>query len=94
MPELPEVEVLVRSLAPLLRNQVVRQVQVRRPKVLAPTSTRQLARALTGGRFLNLSRRGKFPRCTKAAPELTRARQLVVDSAISTKAVDKFVDCF
>lgn len=60
MPELPEVEVLVRSLAPLLRNQVVRQVQVRRPKVLAPTSTRQLARALTGGRFLNLSRRGKY----------------------------------
>ena len=60
MPELPEVEVLVRSLGPLLKNKVVRRVRVRRSKVLAPTTTRQLPRALINGRFLGLSRRGKY----------------------------------
>lgn len=60
VPELPEVEVLFRNLRPLLKNQTVRQVRVRRPKVLAPTRPRQLARALVGGRFLEVSRRGKY----------------------------------
>ena len=40
MPELPEVEVLVRHLAPLLEGRTIRAVHVRRAKVLAPTSTR------------------------------------------------------
>src|SRR5438477_587469 len=34
MPELPEVEVLARHLAPLLRNQTIRTVEIRRAKVL------------------------------------------------------------
>jgi hypothetical protein len=37
MPKLPEVEVLVRHLAPLIRNRKIRNAQVRRAKVLAPT---------------------------------------------------------
>lgn len=36
MPELPEVEVLVRHLSPLLKGKVVRGLRVRRAKVLAP----------------------------------------------------------
>jgi formamidopyrimidine-DNA glycosylase len=68
VPELPEVEVLIQSLAPLLKNRTVRAVLVRRPKVLAPTSTRQLTRALTGGRFLALSRRGKYLLFTLQSP--------------------------
>ena len=60
VPELPEVEVLVRSLAPLLTGRTVSAVHVRRPKLLAPTSTRQLTRALVGGRFLGVARRGKY----------------------------------
>jgi formamidopyrimidine-DNA glycosylase len=60
VPELPEVEVLVRSLEPRLKDQTIREVRVRRPKVLAPTSARELTRALVGGRFLGLSRRGKY----------------------------------
>ncbi|HXP60499.1 MAG TPA: bifunctional DNA-formamidopyrimidine glycosylase/DNA-(apurinic or apyrimidinic site) lyase [Dongiaceae bacterium] len=60
MPELPEVEVLCRSLGPLLKNKTVREVRVRRPKVLAPTRPRQLAKALVEGRFLEVSRRGKY----------------------------------
>lgn len=60
MPELPEVEVLVRHLAPLLRNKIVRNVQVRWVKTLAPTSSRKFARTLRGARFVGLSRRGKY----------------------------------
>jgi formamidopyrimidine-DNA glycosylase len=60
MPELPEVEVLVRHLAPLLTNRIIRSVQVRRPKVIAPDTIRRLQRALTGARFASLSRRGKY----------------------------------
>ena len=60
MPELPEVEVLVRHLGPLLQNRIVRDVHVRRTKVLAPTSTRKFTQALRGARFTGLSRRGKY----------------------------------
>jgi len=60
MPELPEVEVLVRHLEPLLRNKIIRAVLVRRSKVLRPTSTRRFANALRGAKFTGLSRRGKY----------------------------------
>lgn len=60
MPELPEVEVLCRHLAPLLQGRVIRAVEVRRKKILAPTSEAKFRRALTGARFLTLERRGKY----------------------------------
>lgn len=60
MPELPEVEVLVRHLGPLLKNQTVRRVEVRRAKVLAPMSARAFTRALLGAKFTGLRRRGKY----------------------------------
>ena len=60
MPELPEVEVLVRHLAPLLKNKFVRDVQVRRAKVLQPTSPRELRQKLRGAKFTQLERRGKY----------------------------------
>jgi formamidopyrimidine-DNA glycosylase len=60
MPELPEVEVLVRHLEPLLRNKKVRGVQVLRAKVLAPTSTAKFSRTLQGTKFASLVRRGKY----------------------------------
>ena len=60
MPELPEVEVLCRHLAPLLHGRTIRAVEVRRAKVLAPTGEQELRRALVGARFLTLARRGKF----------------------------------
>lgn len=60
MPELPEVEVLVRHLAPLLRNKVVRSVAVRKAKVARPTTEHALRAALTGARFMALERRGKY----------------------------------
>ena len=60
MPELPEVEVLARHLRPVLRGQVVRSVNVRRAKVVRPSSERELQRVLQGARFKKLSRRGKY----------------------------------
>jgi formamidopyrimidine-DNA glycosylase len=60
VPELPEVEVLVRHLRPRLCNKTVRVVHVRRAKVIAPTSVRRLAIALRGARFIGVSRRGKY----------------------------------
>lgn len=60
MPELPEVEVLVRHLRPLLKGRTVRGVEVRRAKILAPTSEREFARTLSGAKFMDLARRGKY----------------------------------
>jgi len=60
MPELPEVEILARHLRPLLQGRTIRAVQVRRPKVLLPTSPADLAKALTGATFRGLTRRGKY----------------------------------
>jgi formamidopyrimidine-DNA glycosylase len=60
VPELPEVEVLVRHLRPLLANKRIRAVHVRRPKVLVHTSPAALKRALRGAVFADISRRGKY----------------------------------
>ena len=60
MPELPEVEIHARHLAPLLRGKTIRAVEVRRAKVLRPTSAMQLAAKLTGAKFIHLARRGKY----------------------------------
>jgi formamidopyrimidine-DNA glycosylase len=60
MPELPEVEVLVRHLEPLLRNRTIASVQVRRTRILRPTAPAAFKRILHGATFSNLSRRGKY----------------------------------
>jgi formamidopyrimidine-DNA glycosylase len=67
MPELPEVEVLVRHLAPLVKNKIIRGVRVHRQKVIAPTSVRTLKQTLAGAKFTGLSRRGKYLRFTLRA---------------------------
>jgi formamidopyrimidine-DNA glycosylase len=60
MPELPEVEILARHLAPLLRDRIIRDVQVRRARTLRPTPESEFAKRLRGARFIDLSRRGKY----------------------------------
>jgi formamidopyrimidine-DNA glycosylase len=64
MPELPEVEILVRRLAPRLKNKTIRGVEVCRERVLRPTRPAELERALIGARFLDLARRAKYLRFT------------------------------
>lgn len=60
MPELPEVEVLVRHLGPLVSGRIIRGVEVRREKVIRPTSVDELQNTLRGARILRVSRRAKF----------------------------------
>jgi len=60
MPELPEVEVLARHLRPLIRNKTIRAVEVRRARVIRPTSERALKNTLTGAKLISLERRGKY----------------------------------
>jgi len=60
VPELPEVEVLVRHLRPLLKHRRVRRVYVLRPKIVAPGSPEEFAKALRGRTFSDLDRRGKY----------------------------------
>ncbi|HEY4414303.1 MAG TPA: bifunctional DNA-formamidopyrimidine glycosylase/DNA-(apurinic or apyrimidinic site) lyase [Verrucomicrobiae bacterium] len=60
MPELPEVEVLARFLRPALHGKTIRDVLVRREKVLRPTTLKQFRQALVGATFKGLTRRGKY----------------------------------
>lgn len=60
MPELPEVEVLVRHLRPLVQNKTIRSVEVRRARVVSPTPVKEFQRTLTGAKITKLSRRGKY----------------------------------
>lgn len=60
MPELPEVEVLARYLRPVICGKSIRSVDVRRAKILRPTSLGEFKKALVGAKFTGLSRRGKY----------------------------------
>src|SRR5437870_2999630 len=60
MPELPEVEVLVRHLRPALEKQRIRGVLVRRKRVLAGTTFHKFSKVLSGATFRGISRRGKY----------------------------------
>jgi formamidopyrimidine-DNA glycosylase len=60
MPELPEVEILARRLRPLLRGRTIRAIEVRRARVLQPTSVALFKKTLRGATFLGLTRRGKY----------------------------------
>lgn len=60
MPELPEVEVLVRHLSPALRGKTIRTITVRRARVLRPATAHELVRALRGAKFTGVRRRGKY----------------------------------
>ena len=60
MPELPEVEVLVRHLRPLLQGKTIAQVDILRRKVLKPTPPHIFKKSLCGATFQDLCRRGKY----------------------------------
>lgn len=60
MPELPEVEVLVRHLGPLLAGRRIQAVRVQRPRVIRPRAPREFARRLRGRVLRATRRRGKY----------------------------------
>lgn len=59
MPELPEVETIVRRLRPRLRGRTVVRAEVRRPNAVRGTP-RRFERAVTGATIESVERRGKF----------------------------------
>lgn len=60
VPELPEVEVLRRSLLPLLVGDRIERVDVRNPHLREPVSRRTLSRRVRGRRIEGLRRRAKY----------------------------------
>lgn len=60
MPELPEVEVLVRHLNTVLPGKKVLRVDVLRAKSVRPTRPEELGHALSGASFQRVQRRGKY----------------------------------
>lgn len=77
MPELPEVEVLRRSLEPRLLGRRVERVEVLAPALREPLEKRKLA-ALAGRRFVRLARRAKY-----LLADLEGERTLVVHLGMS-----------
>lgn len=60
MPELPEVETIVRDLEARLTGRVVERAEVLLPKVVAAPDPEEFARLIAGREILGLSRRGKY----------------------------------
>jgi len=60
MPELPEVEAVVRTLRPLVQKQRIRSVHVLHPIAVKPQSASHLARFATDRRIRCVTRKGKY----------------------------------
>lgn len=60
MPELPEVETIRRTLAPLVEGHTISQVEVLLPRLLKNAAAPDFCRRLTGCRIVKLARRGKY----------------------------------
>lgn len=60
MPELPEVEILVRHLRPLVLGKRVQAVTVLRPKAVRPLSAQRFAELLDGAEIAAVGRRAKY----------------------------------
>ena len=59
MPELPEVETTLRGIKPLIKNSVVRSVNVRQKQLRWPVTPRLVER-ITGEKILDVKRRAKY----------------------------------
>ena len=77
MPELPEVETVMRGLQPSMEGAVIAQAQVNRPELRWPFPER-MAERLTGARVVALRRRSKY-----ILAELDRGETLLVHLGMS-----------
>lgn len=60
MPELPEVEAVVRTLSPLVRGQRIRCVHILHPIAVKPQPPSRLVELATGHRIRDVGRKGKY----------------------------------
>ena len=72
MPELPEVETVVRQLGPQLAGLRVRSVRLHAPHLMRCQTVP--LEALRGARFVEVRRRGKFIRCLLSSSRAGRRR--------------------
>ena len=78
MPELPEVETIVRELAPRLTGRKLRDPRIFKTDVLRGVSGRRLVRTLAGNRVCSVTRRAKH-----AVIELASGHRLVVQPGMT-----------
>ena len=62
MPELPEVETVMRGLEPVMVGQKIRNAEIRRPDLRWPFPE-NMSQRLTGAKILRLQRRSKYILC-------------------------------
>ena len=60
MPELPEIETVKRTLAPLITGAVILDCQTARPELIHHPSAEEYLSAITGQKIIGTGRRGKF----------------------------------
>jgi formamidopyrimidine-DNA glycosylase len=82
MPELPEVEHVVRALQKAITGRTIVAAQLRLPRTAPLITSRSFARKLKGARIESVSRRGKF-----ILIELSEARVLLVHLRMTGKFV-------
>ncbi|TKJ32470.1 DNA-formamidopyrimidine glycosylase [bacterium (candidate division B38) B3_B38] len=70
MPELPEVETILRQLERLIKGRKIKEVQVAVPRILYHLSPADFKKRLRGAVFTSFSRRGKFLLCHMNEGEL------------------------
>jgi formamidopyrimidine-DNA glycosylase len=80
MPELPEVEHVVRALRRVLVRRRILAVEISLPKLVLPDSPKAFDRKLKGSRITGVRRRGKF-----ILIDLDKAKQLSHGRAVSTR---------
>ena len=96
MPELPEVEHVVRALRRTITGRTIIASEVRLPKLIAPLSVATFNRKLKDSRITGVSRRGKFIliECQKPAPKrrsLTKSYNPDLILAVHLRMTGKFL---
>ncbi|HYL26948.1 MAG TPA: bifunctional DNA-formamidopyrimidine glycosylase/DNA-(apurinic or apyrimidinic site) lyase [Candidatus Nitrosotalea sp.] len=82
MPELPEVETIVRGLAGKIVGETIERAEVRLPRVTQAPSNLRFARAVAGERITGVRRRGKY-----AIVELASGRALITSLRMTGRLV-------
>ncbi len=85
MPELPEVEHVVRSLRRVVLGRTIVAAEIRLPKLVAPTKASAFNRNIKGSRIEAISRRGKFILLELQNLSSTKSQVLVVHLRMTGK---------
>jgi formamidopyrimidine-DNA glycosylase len=96
MPELPEVEHVVRALRRVVVDRTIVASEIRLPKLIAPLSSLSFKRRIKGSTITGVSRRGKFilielHRASGRTKRGPQAQNLILLLAVHLRMTGKFV---